>query len=125
MATDEEVVRGYIAAISAGDLDGIGAAITDDVVVHIPGRGPTAGVKRGRDEALDMFRLMAERAGGTMVVDVHDLLSSDDHVVALVSRSIAGVEAPAAVIYHLRDGKIAGVWSHEWDQYALDEAMGS
>lgn len=123
MATDTEVVRSYIDGISRGDMDAIGEALADDVVFHIPGRNPTSGEKHGRDEALAMFRTMLDRAGGSMKVDVHDLLSSDDHVVALVSRAIAGVDTTAAIVYHMRGGKIAELWSHEGDQYAIDEAM--
>ncbi len=124
MASDAEIVRTYIEAVSAGDLDAIASSISDDVVFHIPGRNVTSGEQRGKDAVLAMFRTMRERAGGAMAVQIHDLLASDQHVVALVKRTIAGVDTQAAVIYHVRDGKVAEVWSHEGDQYALDEAMG-
>ena len=123
MASDTEIVRTYIGAVSAGDMDAIGSSLSDDVVFHIPGRNVTSGEQRGKEAVLAMFRTMRERAGGAMQVEIHDLLASDEHVVALVKRSIAGLDTQAAVIYHLRDGKIAEVWSHEGDQYAIDEAM--
>ena len=56
------------------------------------------------------------------MVEVHDLLASDDHFVALGKSNIAGVDTQPAVVYQLRDGKISDVWSHEGEQNALDEA---
>ena len=125
MAGDGHTVGEYIAALSSGDLAGVAARLHDDVVVTIPGRNVNSGVKRGKDEVLQMFGAMLERSGGTMPVEIHDLLESDEHVVALVRRTIAGADTRAAIVYHVRDGKIAEIWSHEGDQYALDEALGS
>ena len=45
-------------------------------------------------------------------------------MVVLVRRKIAGADAAAAVVYHVRDGKIGSIWIHEQNQYAVDEALG-
>ena len=124
MATDAEVVRAYIEALSAGDMDAVAERLHDDIFLHVPGRNPTSGERRGKEDVLDFLRRMSERAGGRMAVEVHDLLASDDHVVALVKRNLAGADTRAAIVYHLRDGRITGIWPHEGDQYAVDEAMG-
>ena len=70
-----------------------------------------------------MFKGVLERSGGAMPVEVHDLLESEDHVVALVRRTMAGVDSRAVIVYHVADGKITELWSFEGDQYAIDEAM--
>ena len=124
MAGNAELVRRYIEAVSAGDLDTVESLITDDVAIHVPGRSAMSGERRGKEGVLAMFAAMRDRSGGTMPVQVHDLLESDEHVVALLQRTIAGVDARAAIVYHLRDGLISEIWPHEADQYALDEAMG-
>lgn len=120
---DEHVVREYIEAIGSGDFDRAVELVTEDVTMHVPGRNPMSGELRGREALMGMFRGLTDRSGGTIVPEVHDLLATDDHVVALLSRTIAGVEARAAVVYHVRDGKITEIWPHEHDQYALDEAI--
>ena len=56
-------------------------------------------------------------------MEVHDLLESDDHVVALLNRRIAGTDSRGIIIFHFSGGKISEVWPVEMDQYAIDEAM--
>lgn len=120
---DLEVVRSYIEAVGSGDLDRVAELVTDDVRMHVPGRNPLSGEVRGRDGLLAMLGEVFERSRGSFEAEIHDLLASDEHVVALVKRTIAGLETRVAVVYHLRDGKIAEIWPHEQDQYALDEAF--
>ncbi len=120
---NEAVIRSYVEALASGDLDAVGQLLADDVTFHIPGRNPMSGEKRGREEALAMFRGMMERSGGPITADVHDLLANDEHAVALVTRTLAGVEARAVIVYHVREGKIGEVWVLEADQFALDEAL--
>jgi hypothetical protein len=57
------------------------------------------------------------------MADVHDVIANDEHVVALVRRKIAGIDTTAAIVYHVGDGRITGVWIHEGDQQALDDAL--
>lgn len=64
--------------------------------------------------------------GTTGVVEVHDILVSDKHAVALVrERAIRGersLDFNRVVVYHVRNGKIVETWSHDYDPYALDES---
>jgi hypothetical protein len=102
----------------------VGELLADDVVIHFPGRNPVSGDKRGKQEVMAFFKVMMERAGvGSTPPDVHDVLASDDHAVALMTRHVGGIEASIAVVYEIREGRIAEVWPHERDQYAVDEAL--
>ncbi len=121
---NEEVAREYLRAFNEGDLDRVGELLAEDVVVHFPGRNPMSGAKRGKDEVMAFFRAMIDRAGvGQVPPEVHDILASDDHAVALMTRKVAGIYASVAVVYRVRNGKITEVWPHERDQYAVDEAL--
>jgi uncharacterized protein len=120
---NERVVREYIGALGSADFDRAIDLLAEDVVVRVPGRSPISGELHGRDAVREMFQRLMEAAGGPVVAEIHDLLAGDEHVVALLTRTIAGVEARAAVVYHVRDGRITDVWPHEQDQYALDEAI--
>jgi hypothetical protein len=73
---------------------------------------------------MSFFKTMMERASvGSVPPDIHDVLASDDHAVALMTRLVAGINASVAVVYEIRDGRIVEVWPHERDQYAVDEAL--
>lgn len=119
-----EVVRSYIDAVGRSDLETAAGLVSEDIVMHIPGRNPMSGEIRGRDGLIAMFERTREMSGGQMpAAEVHDMTASENHVVALLTRTIAGVEARAAVVYHVEDGRITEIWPHEQDQYALDEAV--
>ncbi len=64
-------------------------------------------------------------SGGTSKVQVHDLLASDTHGVALVvesaSRNGKDHIADAVHVLHLRDGKVTEFWDAHPDQQATDE----
>lgn len=119
-----EVVRGYLQAFNEGDIDRVAELLDNDIVIHFPGRNPMSGENRGKDEVVIFFRAMMERAGvGRVAPEIHDILAGDDHVVALMTRNIAGIDASVAVVYRIRNGRIIEVWPHERDQYAVDEAL--
>jgi ketosteroid isomerase-like protein len=117
-----DVVQAYIAAIAAGDINGIAEVLGDDVAVHIAGRSPIAG-DHAKGPWLGMIGGLIERSGGSMEVSAHDILESSDHVVALIKRKLMGLDSSAVVTCHVADGKITELWLVDLDQYAMDEAM--
>ena len=82
----------------------------------------------GKDEVLGFFAQLAERAGGTFRVDVHDVLANDEHVVALVKgtaeREGKTLNDNGAQVFHVRGGKVTEEWFHPGDEYASDEFWG-
>ena len=124
MHPNEQVVRAYLRAFNEADLDRVAEFIADDIVIHFPGRNPMSGETRGKEDVLSFYRGMIQRAGvGSEPADVHDVLANHEHVVALVTRKVAGTDASVAMVYHVSGGKITEVWWHERDQYAVDEAV--
>jgi len=116
--------RGY-AAYGSGDMDTINELFADDVVWHIGGRSALSGDYEGKEQVFGFFAKLLELSDGTSKVEVHDLLASDDHGVAVVTesatrggRSHAG---NAVHVLHLRDGRVTEFWDAQTDQYAADE----
>ena len=113
-----DIVRSFVGALQRKDAETAGGFLTDDAVKHVPGRNRFSGAKEGRDAVV---RFIEEFPVSD--IEPHDILENQDHVVVLVRRKIAGADAPAAVVYHVEDGKISSIWIHEQDQYAVDEAL--
>ena len=110
-------------AFSRRDMDSLRTFWADDIVYHVPGANPIAGDHKGLDGVLALFAKLVEM--NVRIVEVHDVLASDDHVVALVrgtaSRQGKELSVKQANIYHVRDGKIKEAWLLPTDQRAFDE----
>jgi ketosteroid isomerase-like protein len=122
---NEDLVRRGFAAFGTGDMATLGELFADDIVWHSGGRNPIAGDYKGKDEVFGFFARLAERAGGTFRVDIHDVLANDEHVVALTTgnaeREGKRLSDNGVQIFHVKDGKVTETWFHPGDQYANDE----
>lgn len=123
---NENVLRSYLDALGRGDDELVREALADDVRLHVPGRNPLSGEYRGVDDFLSFFERLGDVVSG-IEVEIHDVLASDEHVVVLVRRQLErqgdSGQFRAVSVYHTESGKIAEVWDHEMDQYALDEFL--
>lgn len=94
---EELIRRGYqaFAHWRHGDLNELFA---DDIVWHTPGRSQLAGTYRGREEVFGTFQKVAELSGGTFKLDIHAILTDDEHTVALThatgEASFAKIDGP-------------------------------
>ena len=70
-------------AFRVGDREALAALIDEDVVWHIPGSGPLAGDIHGREALFRFFDRLRDVTEGTFTIEEHDVLGSDEHVVAL------------------------------------------
>jgi hypothetical protein len=96
---------------------------------HQAGRNQTAGEYDGVDAVLGLFRAFFELTDGTFKVSVHDLLSSDEHVVVLgtISAQRQGKSVGNGnycQVFHMRDSRIGECWVTPVDTYGLDEFFG-
>lgn len=71
------------AMYGGGELDAVGALLTEDVVWHVPGTSAIAGDHRGRDAVLEYFARRRALAGGRMKIVERARLTSDDTFVQL------------------------------------------
>ncbi len=125
---NEIVLRMAYDAQARGDIDAYLQLLSDDVVLHVPGRSRIAGEYRGKEEVRQHFSEIAALSDGTFRTGVHDVVAGEEHVVGLVraqaKRDGATVDLPRVHVWHVRNGKLAEVWIHPADQYAFDAYWG-
>ena len=125
MHPNEQAVREGFEAFSRGDVNAASPLLADDVVWHFAGHNPYAGDYAGKAAVQEVFGRRREETGSSLSFEVHDVLANDDHAVALVSnkaeRDGRTLEWKSVSVYHMRNGRIAEAWTHNDDQYAIDE----
>lgn len=125
----ESVMREYAAAWGRGDPEAAFAFYADDVVMHLPGRGPLAGTHRGRAAVTAAITQLLARTDRLLVeVQVLDRLVSEERV-ALVLREVATrgdetLDLSRVNLYRVTDGKIREIEVFEANQYEVDEFFG-
>jgi uncharacterized protein len=124
-----EVIQAYLAAMERGDREAAIALYADDVVMHVPGRGPFAGARRGREAVLAYLRAAVTLADEGVEVELVDLLAGDEdgdggRVALLLRERLRGRRGELVLrranLYTVRDGRIAEIRIFEHDQYAVD-----
>ena len=120
-----EPIRRAFGGFATGDMALMRSLVAEDTVWHIPGRGPLAGDHYGRDAVFEMFGRLVQASEGTFTQELHDVVASDDHAVALTHatarRGDFRYDANDAWVFHLREGEIAEAWWRPEDLYAADE----
>ena len=115
-------------AFRAGDREALAALIDEDVVWHIPGSGPMAGDIHRREALFRFFDRLRDVTEGAFMIKEHDVLGSDEHVVALSNWSAVREGIPVSVdvvcVFHFREGRQQGRWNHPSDMAALDRVLG-
>lgn len=123
---NEEVVRRMFEAYGRGDAATLRQVLAEDVVYHLPGRSPMAGVYRGRDAVLALWdRQQAYLGGQPYRVEPLATVADDRHVVLLASGE---ADAPAgslrwraANVYRIRGGQVVDCRVFVEDLYTFDQ----
>ena len=115
-------------AFRARDSEALAQLIAEDVVWHVPGNSPLAGQIQGLDALFGWFERLHQVTKGTFMLREHDVLATDDHVVALsdMSSEIDGhrVSVNVVSVMHFRDRRQLERWFHPSDPAAYDALLG-
>jgi uncharacterized protein len=77
----------------------------------------------GKDQVFGVFDRLAETTERSFRTELHDILATDEHAVALQRWTVqregkASLRYGNVSVFHIRGGKITEVWHHAGDQYA-------
>jgi ketosteroid isomerase-like protein len=117
----ERLLRANYEAFTKGDMNPMLDSLTHDIQWHVSGPSPVAGDYSGKGEVVDFFAKMMELYGGTLRIDVIDVLANDDHGIVLTRER--GEHAGKAVEYegvhrwHFRAGECARFENYYDDAY--------
>ncbi len=121
------LVRKLNEAFTKGDTTTVTELMDEKVVWHYPGSSPLSGDYKGREAVFAFFAKIGELSGGTLQMEVHDILANDEHAVTLArytaSRQGKQFESRYVEVYHVEAGKITEVWDFEEDQRRTDESF--
>jgi ketosteroid isomerase-like protein len=119
--------RTMVEAFGRGDLASVGAAFADDARWDLPGRSSIAGEYCGPDEIVGFLAKAYELSGGTLELELIDVLGSDWGAVQVqrVRADHAGrrLDCVELLAHRIVDGKIVRT-HHRPDQYAIDAFFG-
>ena len=120
------LMEDYLAAARAGDWERAFEFMSEDVVLHVPGRSAYAGRHEGKAALREFLKSALE--GTTQVdVDLVDALIGEEHVGLMLRERLVRpdrtLEMSRLNVYRVRDGQIVEAWIFEANQYAVDEFM--
>ena len=112
-------------AFSRRDFESLREFWAENIVYHVPGTSRLAGDHKGLQAVLAFFAKLVEM--NVQMAEVHDVLATDEHVVALVrataSRPGKELNINQANVYNVRDGKITEAWILPTEQSVMDEFL--
>ena len=121
----ESLIRRTYLDFETVDLDLLRVVMADDVVWHEPGRSRLAGTYKGPEAVLGFLARLKSESGGTFKIEVLDVLSKPERVVALqrdtANRAGKDLNVIVAVEFEIHHEKITEVTVYQADTYLFDE----
>ncbi len=116
-------------AFARGDIPKAMSTMAEDILWHVPGRGPLSRDYRGHAEVLGFFGLFTELSGGTFRIQLDEVLSKGDRVVVLCTesarRGARSWSSPQVHLWTVKNGKATVFWQYQGDQQTEDEFWSS
>jgi hypothetical protein len=118
------IISGYD-AFGRGDIRGALAVFAENILWHVPGRGPLSRDYRGHAEVLGFFERFMELSGGTFQIQIDEVFAKRDRVVVLCTetaqRGGRSWSSPQVHVWTVKDGRAIAFREYEGDQQGEDE----
>jgi uncharacterized protein len=118
------IVSGY-EAFSRGDIQSVLAVFAEDILWHVPGRGPLSRDYRGHTEVLGFFDHFMRLSDGTFRLQIDEVFAKGDRVVILCTetaqRGSRSWSSPQVHVWTVKDGRAIAFREYEGDQQGDDE----
>ena len=118
------IMRAYD-AFGRGDMPTVFAALAEEIVWHVPGRGPLSRDYHGHAEVLGFFQHFTELSAGTFRLQIDEVLAKGDRVVVMCTESAqrAGRNWSSSNIHvwTVKDGRAIAFREYQGDEQGEDE----
>ena len=124
MHPNEKLIRAGFESFVSGDFAAMSDLFDDAVVLHVGGSSVLAGQYEGKGATLAWFARVAEITGGTVRLNIRDVLANDEHAIVLTTThaSLGGrmLDEQGVVVFELKDKKVTQAWMFSDDQEKID-----
>jgi hypothetical protein len=123
--TNSAIIGGAYDAFSRGDIASVFAIFAEDILWHVPGRGPLSREYRGHSDVQGFFERFMALSGGTFRIRIDEILAEGDRVVVLCTETAQRAgrtwSSPQVHVWTIKDGRAIAFWEFEGDQQGEDE----
>jgi ketosteroid isomerase-like protein len=120
-----ELVRHAYRAFAQGDIPTALGLLADDISWHVPGRSPLSGDYKGHQEVFGFLAKSMELSGGTLRIEIDEVLSEGERVIVLctVSADLNGQywSSPEVHVWRVVRSKAVEFREFQGDQQTEDE----
>ena len=122
------ILEKLYANFAKGDLPAILDVCADKMSFQVPGKSKLAGKYDKSTFGSAFVAKMMELSGGTLKVEVHDILASDNHGVVLATDRLIlkgkPIEYRIVHVWRFENGKPVAWYEYPRDLYQYDEIWG-
>ena len=119
------LIKSAYDAFSRGDTKSVFAVFAENILWHVPGRGPLSRDYRGHAEVAGFFDHFMGLSEGTFRIQIDQILANRDRVVVLCTESASRAgrrwSSPQVHVWTVKDGRATAFWEYEGDQQGEDE----
>ena len=127
--SDADLIRRSYGAFAEGDIPTVLEILDEDIAWHVPGRSPLSGDYRGHDAVMGFFTRAMELSGGTLRVELEEILDGGERIAALTTvsaeRNGRAWSSPEVHVWRVRDGRAVEFCEFQGDQTTEDEFWAS
>jgi uncharacterized protein len=119
------LIKSAYDAFSRGDTQSAFAVFSDNILWHVPGRGPLSRDYRGHAEVGGFFEHFMGLSEGSFRIQIDQILANRDRVVVLCTESASRAgrswSSPQVHVWTVKDGRATAFQEYEGDQQGEDE----
>src|SRR5262245_31917556 len=108
-----------------GNVPAVFAVFDANITWHVPGHSPLSGHFKGHDQIGGFFQRTMELSGGSFSIDVHNVLTDGDLVIALVTvnakRRGNSASFPEVHVWRVKNGKVVEFREYQGDEHREDQ----